>query len=62
MFDTYIIAKLRKLEELSYSQYNSFNYIAGVYSSLLADLLGELSTRHQILDRIDALIADLEQK
>lgn len=62
MFDSYIIAKLRKLEEISYSKYNSYSYIAGVYSSLLADLLGELSTRNEILDRIDTLIADLEKQ
>lgn len=60
MFDTYIIAKLNKLEKLSYERFGSYSYVTGAYSSLLADLLSELSTREQVIERIDTLISQLE--
>lgn len=60
MFDSFIIAKLRQLEKITYEKYGSYSYIAGIYSSLLSDLLTGLSTREQIISRIDALIEDLK--
>lgn len=62
LFDRSVLAKQTRLEKLCLEKYKSYNFVGGLYSSMLYELLSGASEKEEILARMDEVIRTLEQK